>query len=100
MLKILKVSGHSLHPAYQDGDFVVIATLPILFASLRPGDVIVFDHPVYGRLIKRIDWVEEGGQRLFVMGEQENSIDSRAFGPIRRQWVQGKVIWHIARRPA
>ena len=98
ILKIIKVTGRSLYPVYQDGDFVIISKIPILFGFLRPGNVVVFNHPAYGRLIKRVARIEEGGKRLFVVGENEESVDSRSFGSIATQWVQGKVIWSIFKR--
>lgn len=97
IFNILKVSGRSLQPIYQDGDYVIVSRLPILFSSPRPGAVIVVDHPVYGRLIKRVERIEAGGARLFVVGENCESVDSRAFGAIPRQWVRAQVILHVGR---
>ena len=42
MLRVIKVTGNSLSPKYEEGDFVVITTVPFFFGSLRQGDVIVF----------------------------------------------------------
>jgi nickel-type superoxide dismutase maturation protease len=98
VLKVIKVSGRSLYPVYQDGDYVIISIIPILFAWLHSGDRVVFDHPTYGRLIKRIEQIAQGGRHLFVVGENDDSVDSRRFGAIPRAWLKGKVIWHIAPR--
>ncbi len=97
ILKIMKVSGSSLYPLYQDGDFVMVSKIPILLFGIHPGDRVVFDHPRHGRLIKRVEWVEFGGARLFVVGENDESVDSRRFGAIPREWVRAKVVWHIHR---
>lgn len=96
ILQVFKVRGASLAPEFQDGDFVVASTLPIFFRRLRPGDVVVFRHRVYGRLVKRVKRVEPSGE-VFVVGSGEGSIDSRIFGPIRRADVQGLVLWHVKR---
>ena len=98
MLKLLKVSGDSLSPKYQDGDFVLIAKIPVLFNRLKPGDVIVFCHDYFGSMIKEVDAISEDGESLFVLGTHENSIDSIELGPIHKTAVEGRVIWHI-RRP-
>jgi nickel-type superoxide dismutase maturation protease len=96
MLRFLKVSGDSLSPEFCEGDFVLISKIPFCLDSLRPGDVIVFDHPVYGILIKRIAQALPGDAYL-VVGSHEFSVDSRQFGPVSKSTILGKVIWHIAR---
>jgi nickel-type superoxide dismutase maturation protease len=95
MFKLLKVSGSSLWPLYQDGDYVLVAP-PVLSGGIRRGDVLVFRHPAYDIMIKLVERILPGGQ-LFVVGAHEQSIDSREFGPISRKAVIGKVIWHIRR---
>lgn len=97
-LKIIKIDGHSLEPAYQEGDYVLVSNLPLLFHTVRPGDVVVFDHPHDGRVIKRIDHFENGGRSAFVVGLHPASIDSRTYGAIPLEWITGKVIWHIPRQ--
>jgi signal peptidase I len=95
MLKILKVSGDSLAPEFQEGDFVLIAKIPFLLNHLSPGDVVIFRHPDYGVMIKKIDFLLPGDDEIFVTGTHDQSIDSRRFGPIKRDDLIGKVIWHI-----
>ena len=94
ILQVFKVRGASLVPEFQDGDFVVSSAIPIFFRRLRSGDVVVFLHRVYGRLIKRVERIEPCG-KIFVTGSGEGSIDSRIFGPIHRADIQGVVLWHV-----
>lgn len=94
MLRILRVTGASLSPAVQGGDYVLVITLPILKRRLKPADIVAFHHPDYGILIKIIASVTRD-DRLFVTGTDPASVDSRTFGPIQRHEVIGKVIWHI-----
>ncbi len=96
MLRLLKISGESLAPEFQGGDFVFISKIPFLFSSPAKGDVIAFRQPGYGLLIKRIEAVLPDGS-LGVRGTQPDSVDSRVFGPVRRESILGKVIWHIRR---
>lgn len=96
LLQVIKVAGHSLDPLYQDGDFVLVSQIPILWQGIRPGDVVVFQHPRLGRLIKLVERLEDGHRSVFVVGLDAFSSDSRTFGAIPRERIQGKVIWHFA----
>jgi signal peptidase I len=95
ILKVMKVSGQSLEPAFREGDFVLVSKIPFLFSKIHPGDAIVFRHPLYGTLIKIVDEVSPDGEQLFVIGLHAASTDSRLFGPIAAKEVLGKVIAHI-----
>lgn len=98
LLQIIKVSGRSLDPLYRDGDFVLVSKIPLLWQGIRSGDVVVFQHPKLGLLIKLVERLEEEGSLVHVVGLDAWSSDSRIFGPISRAQIQGKVIWHFARR--
>lgn len=98
MLRIFKVSEDSLNPVIREGDFVLTSKIPFLLARLKPGDIVVLDHPIHGRLIKKIEKISVDGQEIYVIGTHEFSLDSRQFGPVSRQIILGKVIWH-SRRP-
>ena len=97
MLRLLKVTGDSLSPLYKEGDFVIITTLPFFLRRLRQGDIIVFQHGLYGTLIKNVDRVLPEEEAVYVIGTSEDSLDSRLLGPISREAIKGRVIWHIAR---
>ena len=96
MLKLLRVSGQSLWPLYEDGDYVLVAP-PRLAGGIRPGDTLVFQHAAFGVMIKRVERIIPESGDIFVVGAHERSVDSRQFGAIRRASVLGKVIWHIKR---
>jgi len=98
MLRLLRVSGSSLSPEYQEGDFVLIAKIPLLINRLQPGDIVVFTHPTYGTMIKQVDRFTPFSDEIFVIGSQELSVDSRRFGPISKRSLVGKVVWHIRKR--
>ncbi len=99
MFRVLKVAGNSLLPTYRDGDFVLVSKIPFLFGKIRQGDVIAFRHKAYGTMIKEVQWVARNKDEIYVLGTHEDSVDSRHFGPIVRQDVLGKVLWHI-KKPA
>jgi signal peptidase I len=94
MVRLLKVTGDSLGPEYQEGDFVLISKIPFYLIPPSPGDVIAFNQPGYGLLIKRIQNIAPDGG-VNVIGNHPESIDSRVFGSVRRMDILGKVIWHI-----
>jgi len=95
MLRLLKVSGNSMLPVYQDGDFVLVSKIPYLFGPVKQGDIIAFRHELYGTMIKKVKSVSPHKDEIYVTGTQEHSVDSNRFGPITRPDVIGKVLWHI-----
>jgi signal peptidase I len=94
MLRLLKIRGDSLTPEYQNGDFVFISKIPFFFTPPSPGDIIAFQQPGYGLLIKRIQQITPDG-RIEAIGSHPESIDSRVFGAVKKEAVLGKVVWHI-----
>lgn len=94
-LRLLKIRGHSLHPDYREGDYILAAGFPFPAGEIKAGDVIVFRQPGYGLLIKRVHRVLDEGRAFEVRGTQIESTDSRNFGPVPRERVSGVVVWHI-----
>jgi nickel-type superoxide dismutase maturation protease len=95
MIQILKVTGESLSPFFLEGDFVVVSKIPFVLHKIKAGDIVVFRHPVYGTMIKKVEQITPDGEEIFVLGTHPESTDSRQFGPLRRGQLIGKVIWHI-----
>ena len=91
---VLKIKGNSLAPRLRAGDYVLASSWVLRWRPCRPGDLVVFDHPEYGRLIKRVERVLPGGA-LDVRGDDLDSIDSRLFGPVPSAWLRGRVVWEI-----
>jgi len=97
MIRMIMVTGESLSPTFHEGDYVVITTIPFVIDKIKSGDTIVFRHPSYGMLIKQVERIDLKKNAIFVSGLNHYSVDSRRFGPIQREDVIGKVIWHLAR---
>ncbi len=97
MIQILKVTGESLSPFFVEGDFVVVSKIPFVLRKIKAGDIVVFRHPVYGTMIKKVERISPDGEEFFVLGTHLESTDSRQFGPLRRSQLTGKVIWHIGK---
>jgi signal peptidase I len=94
MLKLLKISGESLSPEFKHGDFVLVSKIPFLLDPPSTGDVIAFQQPGYGLLIKRIQ-EDHGNGEFEVIGNHPESVDSRIFGAVKGKNIIGKVVWHI-----
>ena len=97
MFKIHKVTGNSMSPDFQEGDFVVLTTLPFILKRLKIGDIIIFEHKLYGTLIKRIASFDPETAEAYVEGTHPDSLDSRRLGTIRREAIRGKVIAHFSK---
>jgi len=95
MFRLLKVTGDSLSPEYQDGDFVFIFRAPYCLGGIKPGDVVVFRHEPYGTLIKIVESLDSELEEVYVTGVHPDSIDSRHFGTIHGKNLIGKVIGHF-----
>ena len=98
MLRIHKVTGDSMSPDFQDGDFVVLTTVPFFLNRLKVGDIIIFEHKLYGKLIKRIASFDPETAEAYVEGTQSDSLDSLRLGTIRRDAIRGKVIAHFSKK--
>ncbi len=95
MLRLLKVQGDSLYPSYREGDYVLIARIPLISFKPHPGDIVVFRHPSLGTLIKRVEYVSSQQGSVFLIGTHPDSVDSRQFGMVPIKDLLGKVIWRI-----
>ena len=84
-----------MSPDYQEGDFVLINTANFVRKHLKVGDVVIFEHKLYGTLIKRIASFDPQTAEAYVEGTRSNSLDSRRLGTIRRDTIHGKVIAHF-----
>ncbi len=93
MIKIFKIKGCSLFPTLEEGDYVLVLNK---FFSLKEDDIVIFNHSKYGTLIKKIQKIVND-DKLFVIGTDFDSIDSRTFGEIDKKSVIGKVIFKIKR---
>lgn len=96
MFRFIKVTGRSLSPFFLPGDYVLISSLKLLTGKIKKGDMIVFQHPEYGRMIKRVTSVDKQSG-FSVAGTHPDSLASSVIGRIPPDWVTGKVIWHISR---
>jgi signal peptidase I len=83
-----------MYPTLSNGDFVVSTRW---IGRIRVGDVLLIDHPVYGRLIKRV--LRVSGDRSFLLtgDNAEASVSPERLGWVNRQWVLGKHLMTFKR---
>lgn len=84
-----------MEPEYKEGDFVIRNPLGFLFSSAKPGDVVLFHHPVKQIVLLKRVWrvkKERGQEYVWVQGDNlAESSDSRNFGWIAAQALLGKT---------
>ncbi len=77
-----------------NGDFVIVSRY---FWRLSQGDLVVVNHPVYQRIIKRIQYMDSH-QRLWLSGNNSASLSSEKMGWVEKSWVEGKVLKAITKK--
>lgn len=100
------VSGASMEPTFENGDYLIVDELSYRFREPQKGEVIVFRWPLDPSkfFIKRIiglpgETIEEIGQKIildqneyFVEGDNYNhSSDSRIWGPVPKNLIIGRA---------
>jgi nickel-type superoxide dismutase maturation protease len=87
VLRRIVVEGDSMRPTLEPGDRVVC----VRARRVHTGDLVAVHDPRDGRLlVKRVATVDP----LTVVGDNaEASTDSRAFGPVARRDVVGRVVY-------
>lgn len=86
------VEGGSMAPTVTPGERVLVNRAAYWLRDPRPGDLVVIRDPRDRDrlLLKRIDREADGG--WLVLGDNAGaSTDSRAFGPVEKRSIIGKV---------
>ncbi len=92
-----KVTGTSMYPTLEEGDMVVVISVP--YSSLKVGDIIVYDPPCSATgnsVIHRIMGVGAGG--LLTKGDANFDNDQEggiATGPVTAGCVEGEVVFVV-----
>lgn len=94
MINLLKIDGDSMLPKMADGDFIFISRL---YINLQPRHMVVVSHPIYQRIVKRIEHINNDGQ-LWLCGDNRLSLSSAQMGWIEPSWITGKVLIIINKR--
>jgi len=89
----VRVQGASMSPTLRDGESVLVEPDARLQRSPQVGDIILARHPYLAgvKMIKRVTRIEDDGA-CFVVGDNESSTDSRAFGALPQSLLLGRVV--------
>jgi len=90
MIRLFKVSGHSLFPLIQEGERICCIKV-FNFTKLKISDIVVFKNASYGLMIKEIKAIDQKG--YFVQGTDPFSVDSRDFGSLKKNSIKYKVLF-------
>lgn len=84
-----RVEGDSMLPGLQNGDAVLVSAK----AAVKPGDIVVAQHPFKRsvRVVKRVESID-GGRCTLVGDNPAESSDSRQFGSVKLSDVIGKAV--------
>ena len=88
----LRVVGNSMENTLREGDLIIYKNLTRKKALLKPGDIVIANHPTINRklIIKRIHSINNYGIEL--RGDNiYSSSDSRQFGLIKSNQIVGIV---------
>ena len=88
-LTTVAIAGSSMEPTLRPGQWWLVHRTPVV----RPGQIIVFWHPVRIDLltVKRADHLQATG--WWVLGDNPDaSDDSRSFGPVAPDRVVGHLL--------
>lgn len=84
------VSEPSMVPALHPGDWLLVRR----GSRIRPGQVVVARHPAQPGmlLVKRADRREANGWWLLSDNAEAATVDSRQFGPVPPELIEGRVL--------
>ena len=92
-----KVTGTSMYPTLEEGDMIVVQSVP--FSSITVGDIVVYDPPCSATgnsVIHRVVAIDPGG--LITKGDNNFATDQEAniaSGPVTAACLEGKVVFVV-----
>lgn len=89
---LIRVSGESMQPMLSPGTFALFRKQ----ASYSDGDIVLVNHPRFGRIVKRA--IDVGTGSLWLEGANAQSLSRESMGPIERSHINGKLIYQIVRK--
>ena len=90
-----EVSGRSMLPALEPGDWLIVERVRRGGRPIQPGDMVLAIDPRDSArtLVKRLARIGDGGFAWLEGDNPAESTDSRHFGPIGPDRVLGRVRW-------
>ena len=96
--RLYKVSGESMLPVLEDGEYVLGNTRAYCRKRPQPGDLVVAIHPEHkSKIVKRVESVTEDNR--YCLHSENSSIpessDSRRFGNLDKESIVARVSCRI-----
>ncbi len=98
MFRIIKVSGESMSPDFNDGDYVLVSRIPLFLGRVKVNSIIVFDTLKYGILIKKVSSIDSQNGHFLFTGINQNSLSTDKIGTIQKKDIIGSVIFHFKKK--
>lgn len=83
------ISGSSMEPALKNGQKILVDKNAYIKKKIAEGDIVLVEFAANKYVVKRVSDVREG--HVYLVGDNANSIDSRAYGWVEKNKVVGKV---------
>jgi nickel-type superoxide dismutase maturation protease len=83
--------GTSMNPTLKDGEVVLVDRDA---ARIEVGDIVVAKQPIEQdtEVVKRVSRINEQGNYFLLGDNLDDSIDSRHYGAVTREYIKGKVV--------
>ncbi|MEN7342101.1 MAG: S24/S26 family peptidase [Pseudomonadota bacterium] len=96
MIRLFRVSGRSMLPTLEDGDFFLALAVrnPL---SLKPGTVVRLIHPHFGPMVKRLSGYDQH-HHILLSSDGQTGADSADLGTIPAQAITHRMLFRIPRR--
>lgn len=90
-----EVSGRSMLPALEPGDWLIVEPIGPGGRPVRAGDIVLARDPrePARTLVKRVVRLEDGGLAWLEGDNPAESTDSREFGLVAMEYIEARVRW-------
>ena len=95
MFRILRIEGESMTPEFNDGDYVLVQRLALLFRRIKTGSTVVFNTGKYGILIKKVSAADKKNRKYFFAGTSPKSLTTEQIGTVDERDIIGSVLFHF-----
>ena len=89
---IYKIEGDSMSPSIDKNSFVLTKS----FKKKKVNKFFIFNHKIYGRLVKKLVKIDSSNHFWFE-GEHQSSISKKQVGPIQEGDILGQIILSISK---
>lgn len=85
--RLVRVTGNSMRPKLPAHTYCLFRPS----RTIQPGDIVLVDHPEFGRIIKQARTVSAA--EIWLEGTGLNSVSTDAMGAVSLASVRGRLVW-------